>query len=66
MTKQRFEELERRSKNDAMQLCFEVFCEEKQNIQREQFKSLFSAWLQLFKGGDASAAITYFKANKLV
>ncbi len=65
MTKERFQEIEARNKNDNFKLCYELFIEEKGVIPREQFDSLFTIWLQMFRSGGIDAAIEYFKNNKL-
>ncbi|HSE99840.1 MAG TPA: hypothetical protein VLA48_03000 [Nitrososphaeraceae archaeon] len=65
MTTERFKELEERNKDNPMQLCFEIFNEEKSRIPLSQFEQMFTAWLHLFKGGDIYSAIEYFKNNKV-
>jgi hypothetical protein len=66
MTKDRFEELEKRNKNNQMQLCYELFCEEKQQLPLEQFNHLFEVWFSMISNySSLSECITYFKMNKI-
>lgn len=65
MISEKFKELEQRNGSDKIQLCYELFCEEKQAIPVNQFKQLFSIWLRMFNGGSVENAIEYFKKNKV-
>jgi hypothetical protein len=65
MTKQRFEEIEKRNSNDKVKLCFELYCETFGQIPYEQFIQLFQAWLGMFAGKSIEQAIEYFKNNKV-
>lgn len=65
MTHERFKELEDRNKNDSMQLCYELFCEEKSIIPLQIFSEWFPVFIQFTKGGDINSAIEYFKNNRV-
>lgn len=65
MTKDTFEEIEKINLTDPMQLCFELFCEEKQKIPLDQFNQLFGLWVSMFREGGIQEAIKYFKNNKV-
>lgn len=65
MTQSRFKELEERNKNDLIQLCFELFCEEKQPISITVFNQWFPTWLNIVRGGGIEDAIQYFKNNRV-
>ena len=65
MTAERFKELENRNKDNTMQFCYELFCEEKSVIPVTVFNQWFPLWLDIFKGGDINSAIEYFKNNKV-
>lgn len=65
MTKDRFEEIEKRNSNDLMKLCYKLFCEEKKIIPLDQFNQLFGIWVSMVKDGGINQAIEYFKNNKV-
>jgi hypothetical protein len=66
MTKQRFEELEKRNVNNPMQLAYELYSEEcRPTISPQDFQSFFPMWLGTFGGKSIQQAIEYFKNNKL-
>ena len=65
MTRERFKEIELRTKGDQMQLCYELFCEEKSVMNREEFNHMFPLWLNMFRLGGIQQCIEYFKNNKL-
>lgn len=65
MKLERFKELEERSKGNQMQLCYEIFCETKQVISRDDFDHFFPLWLGMFGNKSISQAIEYFKTNKI-
>jgi hypothetical protein len=65
MEKVRFEELQKRNIGNPMQLCYELFCEEKKQIPLEQFNNYFQQWLFFNKGGNIQSAIEYYRVNKV-
>lgn len=65
MTRDRYSELEKRSKGDLHQLAFEIFCDEKQIITKEYFDQLFPMWLGMFGNKSLAQCIEYFKKHKL-
>jgi hypothetical protein len=65
MTKQRFEELQKRNQSNQMMLCYELFCEEKKQISLEEFNNYFQQWLFFNKGGSIQNAIDYYRVNKV-
>lgn len=65
MTKERYNEIKERNKENKLLLCFEVFREEKKgNMGVEQFRRLLSEWLVMqqpdvfiFSGGDSEQCL---------
>ena len=65
MTRERFEEIEKRSSTDKLKLCFELYCESFGQIPYEHFTHYFQMWLSMFAGKNIEQAIKYFKDNKV-
>lgn len=67
MTKDRFNEIYNRNKNNLHQFCFEYYCEEKPQIPLEVFNQTFPMYLMMVNFGDIDGAykkIESFLKNK--
>lgn len=66
MTVGRFKEIETRSGEDKMQLCYTIFTEEKGNtLSYPEFQNFFSIWLRMFRRESIDGVIEWFKNNKV-
>lgn len=65
MKQSKFDEIEKRNGNNYGQICYELFCEEKNHIPRSVFDQHFYMWLQIYKGSDIISCINHFKNNKI-